>query len=240
MKNSSKTLFWAAAFAAFNLAAVENLPAQGKLNDINVVTVAFKLQLQSPGYNSQNGVTRSFAKPVLQTINTKNLLDRLALDKQAQGLYSGNTFPGGSKLALAANQFVVVSKNNEFIVDVSDIVSFSAGTNDILSGTVNNNTGLASSKTTELTLVTLKFDDTFITDTNGTVISSDLSFSGKGLDTINTKDSTPNSAGKYNENTSDKISNAVGEGQSGGKPFVMTGTIQGSRNATLTRLPPAT
>ena len=231
MKNSCKSL-WLAALAAFSLAAVGNLQAQVKLDDINVITVALKLQLQSPGYNSQNGATRTYANPVVQTINTKNLLDRLALDKQAQGLYANNTFPGGAKLALSSNQVVVVKSNNDFIVDVSDIVAFTAGNNDVLSGTIDNTTSLARPNITELIIVSLSFDDTFI------VGGSDLSFSVSGLDTIKTNDSTPNSSnGKYNEKTSDKVSDGTGEGQSGGTPFVVTGSIDGNRNVSLTYAP---
>ena len=232
MKNSSKIILLVA-LAGF-LAAAGNLRAQDKLDDLNVVTVALKLQLQAPGYNGKNGLTRTYAKPKAQSLNTKNLLDRLALDKQAQGLYAASSFPGGSKLAVAVDHFVVVKSNNELIVDVSDIVSFKSGTNDILSGSVNVSTGLASKKTTELILVALNFDDTFIAG------GSDLKLFVQGLDTISTTDSTPNSSsGKYTENTSDKISNAAGEGQSGIAPFVVTGSIKGSRKTTLTYAPPA-
>ncbi len=229
MKNLTKSLV-VAVFVSGSLAA-GTLQAQGKLNDINVVTVALKLQLQSPGFNSQNGVTRTFAKPVVQTINTKNLLDRLALDKQAQGLYNASKFPGGSKLALFGSQVVVVKGNNDFIVDVSDIISFTSGVNDIFSGTTNNNTGLASPKATELVLVNLAFDDTFI------VGGSDLRFFAQGLDTIKTQDSQPGNNGNYNEKASDQVKNAAGEGQSGGTPFVLTGSVNGNRNASLTLAP---
>lgn len=230
MKNSHKNLL---AGLLFSLVSVIAVQAQGKLNDINVVTVAFKLQLQSAGINSQNGSVRVFDKPIMQTINTKNLLDRLALDKQAQQLYNSSSFPNGSKLALAAGKFVVVRGNNDFIVDVSDIITFTSGTNDILSGTTNNITGLADSKTTELVLVSLNFDDTFITG------GSNLHFFAQGIDTVKTQDSQPGNNGNYNERTSDNVKDAAGEGQSGGTPFVITGSIQGNRNVTLNILPSA-
>jgi hypothetical protein len=210
-----------------------------KLNDVNVVTVALKLQLQSPGVNSQNGQTRSYAKPVAQTINTKNLLDRLALDKQVQGLYDKNTFPDGAKLALAGDHFVVVKNNNDLIVDVSDILTFTSGANDIVSGTVNTTTSLADPNITELIIVNLNFDDTFITNNVGDIISSDLTFSVRGLDSVKTNDSTPNqNTNKYKEKTGDKVENAVGEGQSGGTPLVISGGIHGNRKATLDLTPP--
>jgi hypothetical protein len=195
-------------------------------NDINILNVAFRLQLQSPGYNSQNGTVREFANPVVQSINTKNLLDRLSLDK-------GMKFPGSAKLAVSGTNVIVVAGNNNLIVDVSDIISFTAGNNDILSGTTNNVTGLAAASTSELILVGFRFDDTSVT--NGT----DLSFSVTGLDTVRTKDSTPSATtGKYNETTSDRLNTAQGEGHSGGVPFVISGTIQGNRNVNLVYTPP--
>lgn len=219
--------------AAFSLAAAGQVQAQVKLKDISTVTVAFKLQLQSPGFNSKDGSVRTFDKPVVQVINTKNLLDRLALDKQAQGLYDSDKFPGGAKLALAGTQVVVVRANNDFIVDVSDIIAFSGGANDILSGTTNNSTGLADPKINELVLVRLDFDDTFIEG------GTNLRFFIQGLDTIQTQDSNPGNNGNYNEKTSDHVKNAAGEGQSGGTPFVLTGSIEGHRNVTLNIQPPA-
>lgn len=233
VKHSQRNLL-AGWLAICGLAFVGNVQAQGKLNDINIVTVAFKLQLQSAGINSQNGAVRVFGKPVAQSISTKNLLDRLALDKQAQSLYNFSTFPAGSKLALSAGHFVVVRGNNDFVVDVSDIITFTGGTNDILTGTTNNATGLADSKTTELVLVSLKFDDTFITG------GSNLRFFAQGLDTIKTQDSKPGNNGNYNEKTSDSVKDTAGEGQSAGTPFVIAGSIQGNRNVSLNILPPAT
>lgn len=220
------------ALAVFSLAAASNLQAQPKLNDISAINVTFKLQLQSPGFNSKDGSVRTFDKPVIQIINTKNLLDRLALDKQAQGLYNSDKFPSGAKLALAGSQVVVVRGNNDLIVDVSDIITFTGGANDILSGTTNNTTGLANPKITELVLVRLDFDDTFIEG------GTSLRFFIQGLDTIKTQDSNPGNNGNYNEKTTDNVKNAAGEGLSGGTPFVMTGSIEGNRNVTLNVQPP--
>jgi len=82
-------------------------------------------------------------------------------------------------------------------------------------------------------LVNLNFDDTFI------VGGSDLRFFAQGLDTIKTQDSKPGNNGNYNEKTSDSVKATAGEGQSGGTPFVITGSISGNRNASLTIAPPA-
>jgi hypothetical protein len=127
---------------------------------------------------------------------------------------------------------VVVKSNNEYIVDVSDIVSFSGGANNILSGTTNNTTGLADSKTTELALTRFNFDDLYINGDAG------LRFFVQGLNATQITDSTPNSStGKYTETSSDRISNAAGEGVSGGVPFVVTGNLNGNLSASLTNRP---
>jgi len=118
-------------------------------------------------------------------------------------------------------------------VDVSDIIAFTDGANDILNGTTNNTTGLADPKITELTLVRLDFDDTFIAG------GTSLRFFIQGLDAIKTQDSNPGNNGKYNEKTSDHVKNAAGEGRSGGTPFVLTGSIEGNRHVTLNVQPPA-
>lgn len=207
--------------------------ATGKIDDLSVITLTLKLQLQSPGFNGDNGKVCTFDKPVLQTLNTRNLLNRLAMDKKMQGLYDANTFPDGAKLGITAGHFVVVRNNNELIVDVSDIVSVSGGTNDIVSGATNNYTGLANPRTTELSLIRLNFDDTFIIGGSG------LNFFVQGLNTTKTTDTQPGAtSGHYTEQSTDHADNVVGEGASGGTPFVVTGNLQGHRNANLTYQPP--
>ncbi len=200
--------------------------AEAPLDGLNLVTVA--LTLQSQGGFSGDGTVSTYAKPTVSKMDTKDILNQLARDKYAQSVYSATSFPNGSKLALAGGFFVVVDKNDQLIVDVSDIMRFSAGDNDILSGKINDTTRLASPSLTELIVVKLTFDDTFIFG------GGNLKFFAQGLDTVQTKDSKPNASGNYSENSSDSVKNSAGEGSSKGSPFVLTGSIQGKRNVKLT------
>lgn len=224
MKNSVKNLLAVTVTVAVLGLTAPGARAQSNTNDFNIVTVA--LTLQSQGSISDDGTTRVYANPVKRKVSTKDLLNQLARDKYAQSNYTANFFPAGAKLALSGGAFVVVTRFNQFIVDVSDILKFSGGTNDIISGHVNDTTGLAKPQTTELTLVKLTFDDTFISG------GGNLSFFVQGVDTVKTKDTTP-VAGSYVEVTSDSVKNASGEGQSGGTAFIATGSIKGSRNVKL-------
>lgn len=221
-----------AAFAALSLASAGNVMATpSKLDNLNIVTVSFKMQMQ--GDYTDNGSERRYSNPAVAKLGTKELLAALAVDKYAQTNYPANYFPSGSKLALTQEgAFVVVNRNNELLADVSDILHFSPGISDIVSGSVDNSTGLGSPKRGDLMLVTLNFDDTFITG------GSDLSFSIQGVDKLQTRDSKPGGNGNYNENTTDQINNASGEGQSGGKQFIVTGSMHGNGKARLTLLPP--
>ena len=234
MRNSIKNLL-VVSLAVFGLNAF-TAPAPVKLNDLNVLNVT--LTFQSQGGYGDNGAVRTYAQPLTSRMNTKDLLAQLALDKYAESNYTKTFFPPGSKLAINSTNgaAVVVSGNNELIVDVSDIMSFSSGTNDIISGRVSNTTGLARPKTTELIYVSLNFDDTFIPP--GVVIPGpgsygNLKFFVSGLDTIKTTDSTPGSSGNYRENTSDSVKSGAGEGQSGGAQCVVNGSIRGNGSAVL-------
>lgn len=224
MKNSSK-YFLVAALSLFGLAAVA-APAPVKLTDFNVVSVALTMQTQNSF--DDNGTVRTYGNPVVTRMNTKNLLDQLARDKFAQGTYSATSFPNGSQLVLSEGLFVVINRNNELLADVSDIIQFGSGNNDVISGKVNDATTLANPNYTEQILVQLKFDDTAIFG------GGNLSFFVQGVDIIKTSDTAPNGSGKYREITSDSVKNVGGEGLSGGSQFMVTGSIQGSRNALLT------
>ena len=88
-------------------------------------------------------------------------------------------------------------------------------------------TGVAQPNTIELILVEINFDDTFISG------GGNLSFFAEGLDTVKTNDSTPAVTGSYNESTSDSVKNIMGEGQSNGTQFVVTGSIHGNDHVNL-------
>lgn len=216
----------AGAVAGLFVAAAGSLQAQGRLDDITVVNVSLKLQLQS-GF-TDNGSVKIYARPQNQRINTKDLLTLLARDKFAQTNYAGTLFPSGSRLAInnTNGAFLVVSRNDELIADVSDILSFSSSTNYVFSGRVSDNTGLASPRINQLALGQLNFDDTFIPG------GGHLSFSVQGINQIRTKDSpVGKNSGKYREIVQERIKNATGEGKFNKIPFVITGSVQGNSRA---------
>ena len=206
----------------------------GELPYNDVITVA--LTLHSQGGFSDNGIVRIYSKPVVRRMNTKDLLGQLAREKFAQGLYPTPFFPDGSKLVnfgdfrsfAHGGYFYIVNRDNKVLVDVSDIIiQITKGTNDILSGRVNDANGLAQPNTTELILVEFKFDDTFISG------GGNLSFFAEGLDSVKTNDSTPGVAGSYHEHTSDSVKNVMGEGLSNGTQFIVTGSIHGNDSVNL-------
>lgn len=195
--------------------------AQGKLSNLNLLSVSFSLQSQ--GTFSDDGTTRIFANPATRKLSTKDLLNQLARDKFTQGSYAANYFPSGAQLAVSSGSLVVVDKYSQLIVDVSDIVQLVYGTNVVLSGRQNDTSGLASPRTTALASVQLAFDDTAIAGGGNT------SFVIQGLDTIKTKD-TALAAGGHKEVGSDSVKSITGSGLINGLPLVITGTINGSRS----------
>jgi len=210
-----------AAFVGLTMAAL-SVQAQGKLTNLDFITVAFTLQSQ--GSFSDDGTTRIYASPVTRILNTKNLLNQLARDKFAQGSYGANFFPNGAQLALSGGLFVVVDRNSQLIVDVSDILQLTYGTNAVLNGRINDTTGLASPKITESVPVQLAFDDTQIAG------GGNVSFIIQGLDTIQTKDTAQLVSAGYKETSSDSVKNISGAGQTSGTTFNVSGSIHGSRS----------
>jgi hypothetical protein len=210
-----------AAFVGLTMAAL-SVQAQGKLTNLDFITVAFTLQSQ--GSFSDDGTTRIYASSVTRKLNTKDLLNQLARDKFAQGSYVANYFPNGSQLALSGGLFVVVDRNSQLIVDVSDILQLTYGTNAVLNGRINDTTGLASPKITEAVPVQLAFDDTQIAG------GGNVSFTIQGLDTIQTKDTALLLSAGYKETSSDSVKNISGAGQTSGTSFNVTGSIHGSRS----------
>lgn len=208
---------------ALGLAALK-AQAQSPLTNLNIITVA--LTLQSQGSVSDDGTTRIYTTPTTRKVATKDLLNQLARDKFAQTNYPANAFPSGAKLAVFNGAVIVVNGNNQFLANVSDIIQITTGTNDILSGKINDTTGLATSQTTELVVLKFNFDDRAIPG------GGNFSFYVQGIDTIKTSDTKPVSQ-IYHETASDTVNNASGEGQSSGTAFVITGSLQGSRTAKL-------
>jgi hypothetical protein len=185
----------------------------------NIVT--FKATTFEESTVTSDGTSTTFGAVKTSSHDTAQLIGQLGSD-------TSNNFSSAAKLALIDNTFVVIDGTN--IVDVSAIVSISFGNNSIKSGKKNDSTGLASPSLKELQVVTLTFDDT------NPSIGGDLQFSLQGIANATEADTTP-SGGVYTESLKAKVTSMTGEGSSGGKPFVATGSLSVSGRGSLV-LPP--
>lgn len=165
---------------------------------------------------------------------TADFLKRLAIDENIAGTYPTNKFPRGATLVATNNSFFVVVKTN-ILVDVGNIISFSAGDNEISSGTTDTN-GLARPSVTKTHLARVMFDDTAINTTNG------ISFFLQGVMTETTSDSAVDRAGNYTESHVVSMPTSAGEGQVGvgsgdQRATVCTGAVTASGKARLPLVP---
>ncbi len=160
----------------------------------------------------------------------------MAQAENAEGNYpAGTTFPTGAKLVVVTGDnplFQVLDANNNLLVDVSDILSSADGTfgNDIYSGKQSDLTGVAATATTDLHILTVKYDDTGIGGSVG------VKFYMTGLMTTKVTE-TVAVAGVYTRTESVKLASGTGEGSYQGQDFVLTGTLSASGKGTLI-LPP--
>ena len=112
------------------------------------------------------------------------------------------------------------------LLNVSDIMSFSAGEKEIISGAQNDATGLASHTAQKRKIARIAFDDTFIAG------GKNLQFYLQGVLNQSKTDTIP-AAGIYTEISTVKITNAAGEGSSQNLPFVCTGTVTATGRSAL-------
>lgn len=192
----------------------------------NVIT--FSLTGMVQGGSTDNGTTTTTASPTKHTLATKDILSLLATDEST-------VFPSGAKLVVIGGGgddlvFQVLDKNNNFLVDVSDIISGEGTGNfgqDIFSGKQIDANSLSSPTITDLQIFTIFYDDT---GDGGT-----LQFYLTGLITNTTTDTTPNNiTGVYKETQSHKLSTGAGDGNFQGTPLVLTGSFSASGSANLT------
>jgi hypothetical protein len=218
--------------AAFGLCAFA-ASAVRAANVTLLLTLTVKISQQNS--NTDNGTLTTTLPPVLKTRSTIDILNKLAADEHAAGNWASNSFPKTAKLAVLPNSdhgtFVVMDGTN-VLVDVSEIVSFDSGDNEITSGKRSDLTGLSSPSETRLQVGRITFDDTDFNDPDG-----GLKFFLQGLVTFTKTDSTP-ANGVYTEKVKVTIANAVGEGTSNigtgdEHRFVVTGTVTGSGSGTF-------
>ena len=200
-----------------------------------VLTITLTASVQNPN-STDNGTVTTTPAPVKHSVDTKDILLWLAQDENAETNYGSTTFPSGAKLVTIngnSQDFQVLDKNNNLLVDVSDILSSSnPGNNNIFSGKQNDTNQLAAPTTTSSSLLTITFDDTAIVGGVG------VKFFLTGIGTGKTTDTAPNATtGAYTETDSGALSTAAGEGSYQGNPFVCTGTASASGKGTLNITP---
>jgi len=219
MKLTTKILAGAAALA-FVILTAGSLQAQVT----NVVTISFAAAGQNPDSTDKNGVT-TIGAPITHSANMTDILGWMATDENAEGNYTaGTTFPKGAKLIVIggdgnALDFQVLSKNSQFLVDVSDILSFTnSGTfgSDVNSGKTSDTTSLADPTQTDQEVYTLVYDDSSI------IGGADVQFSFSGVIKNVTTDTAPKD-GAYKETQSHTISGGQGDGAYEGIEAIVTG-----------------
>jgi hypothetical protein len=217
----SKTLLHACITASLSLLPCKNLHA----DVVQILNFSLTTYTQSPV--ADNGTNATAAAPKVSTHKTADLLQALAQDQFAAHNWPSNSFPSTAKLAVDNDGFFVINGTN-FLVSVTNVMSFDPGENEINSGKRSDTTGLALPSIKRLQIGRITFDDTAIAD------GSNLRFYIQGLITNSRTDSTPNSTGSYTETQAGKMTNGAGEGvDSDGSPFVLTGTVTVAGKATL-------
>jgi hypothetical protein len=222
--------------------AVGSLHAQTDAENVLTLTATASIQNFSTGDGSTT------LPPIKLSITTKQILQFLAEDEHAEGTYALSNFPAGAKLVVLmpsfdlqfyydwmdgtnkeVRTFQVRDKHDALLVDVSDILSFSYGsnsaftTNDIYAGKFDHMTGLALPSWTVVQRATIIFDDTAITGGGG------LHFSLTGIETSKFTDAVPKVPnGFYTETQTHKIASAEGSGIFKSLILFATGTVSAS------------
>lgn len=179
---------------------------------------------------TSNGTTTNVPPPVVATHTTSEFLARLAVDEQLESNWPSNSFPVGARLAVVPNNgdpFLGVVLGTNVLVDVSDIMNFNTDDTQVISGTQNLSTGLASPSTKTIHLGSISFDDRGLGNPDGS-----LRFNLQGIFTETTIDTTPQN-GVYTETHIVKLTGGSGDGKLNGVPFVCTGTVSSIGKATL-------
>ena len=216
MKSHIKTTMFAVVLVFLGISA-RCLQAQV----VNVLTVTATLSVQSQNV-TDNGTITTTGKPQKAAFTTKTLIADLIKAEFFEGNYSSKIAPSGAKLVavggFSSPDFQIWDAANDVLVDVSDILSSATGAygTQLVSGTTNDNTGLANFGVTNQQIFVLTYDDT---GANGT-----LQFNLVGLLISKTTDTAPNvTTGAYYETQTDTATNAVGDGNYKNSPMLITG-----------------
>jgi hypothetical protein len=211
-------------------AALALTGAQAQARDI-IQTITITVMAIPQNSGTSTATTTNIPPAKASSHTTAEFLARLAQDEFAEFNWPSNSFPAGAQLAVVPGQsdnanFAVILGTN-VLVDVSDIISFNSGNVEIVSGSQNLQTGLASPMTKRLHLGQITFDDSLAGNPNGS-----LTFTLQGLFTETVVNTVPKN-GLYTEIRTAKMTSGTGEGTSPSGPFVCTGTISATGKAVL-------
>lgn len=208
-----------------NVPTVQTIPAVTNLFTIFAIT-----ELQ--GGTNDDGTITTIKEPMECTFDTKRILAFLARDKHAAGQYASTNFPACTKLVEIGGNFQVLDQTNNFLVDVSDILSIEKGSNNIVNGKIFDSTGLYDKSLTELHLLRLNYDDSGISGGAGLQFYLAGLMRGTITDTVSNKtghtfefDKNWVSANTNTETYCYQMDAAVGEGNYQGRPFVIMGGL---------------
>ena len=200
----------------------------GRARDI-VERVSLAVTTISQNTNAtSNATTTNVPPPIVSTHTTADFLTRLAVDEQLLSNWPSNSFPSGTVLAIVPNNgnpyFAAVLGTN-VLLNLSDVISLSTDSIQVVSGAQKLQTGLASPATKTTQVVRISFDDRDMGNPDGP-----LHFSLRGIFTETTIDSAPQN-GSFTEVHLGKMIGAVGDGQFNNVPFVCTGNVSSKGKA---------
>jgi len=212
--------------------------AAGGLHAQVASVMTFSMTAYKQADFADNGIITTTALPTKIKIDTKQILILLAQAEYSEMNYDATSFPSGAKLVSISNgtpspTFQVWDKDNNILVDVSDIMSANALTTNfygsvINSGKVNDNTGLASPSVTDQQIYTLAFDDT--------PGGGSLQFYLSGVMANTIADSVPNSTtGVYKETETHTLTSGAGDGNYEGSSILIIGGLKATGSVSLTR-----
>ena len=217
-----KIIIGAAVLASLTFVA-GNLQAQ----ETNLITINATAELQGStitnSFMGTNVLIATFKPPTVLTLDTKQILEFLAVDENAEGNYGATTFPSGAKLveinSSSSSDYQVLGREDNFLVDVSDILHFAHSTNQVFIGKHNFETGLNEPTVSTKQIDHFYFDDTAISGGVG------INFWMSGLATRTITDTTPNKEGVFKETNLREAPIVMGDGTFLGAAFVITGSL---------------
>ena len=166
--------------------------------------------------NRDNGATQITPAPMIVNYHTRDILMILARDELLQGNWSSNSFPKNSELGTDGRGVFVLNGTN-ILANASDIIGIDFGDNEIVSGTKNDITGLASKTEKKLQILKVTFDDLKVVGGNN------LKFYLQGILSQSISDTVP-IGGTYTETIKGAMANGAGEGSSGSVRFLCNGS----------------